>query len=295
MNEKNSKKSYLFAGLTVLMWSTVATAFKFGLESLSPANLLFYSSLASLLFFTILIFYDKNKSKIFSIKNILKSALFGFLNPFLYYLILFEAYKLLPAQIAQPLNYTWVIVVTVLMSFVMKQKIEIKSGIGLLISFLGVVILSSRGSLPGLGEISLLGVVLALSSSLFWGLYWILNIRDNREDTHKLFLNFIFGTFFILVYVLVREGLTFDTRGIMSGLYIGLFEMGITFFVWLKALKYSENTAKTGNIIYLSPFISLFFIAVILKEPISIISILGLTLIISGILLPRLSFLKKYY
>src|SRR5690606_9278126 len=117
---------------------------------------------------SILILFQKKRKEIFSVKNILNSAIFGFLNPFLYYLILFEAYNLLPAQIAQPLNYTWVIVVTLLMAFFMKQKLDAISIIGLIISFSGVVFLSSQGSLPGIGEINIFGVILALSSSLFW-------------------------------------------------------------------------------------------------------------------------------
>jgi len=292
MQAKNSKKSYFYAGLTVLFWSTVATAFKFGLSHLSPANLLFYSSLTSLIFFAVLLlFSNKRKSSLFSLPNLLKSALFGFLNPFLYYLILFEAYKLLPAQIAQPLNYTWVIVVTILMAVFMNQKLQLTGIIGLLISFGGVIVLSSQGSIPGLGEINIFGVVLAISSSLFWGIYWLLNVRDKRDDVHKLFLNFLFGTIFIFIYCLFTEGITISFEGITAGIYIGLFEMGITFFVWLKALQYAENTAKTGNIIYISPFLSLVFIALILGEPISILSIAGLCLIVLGILLPKI--LKK--
>ena len=36
-----------------------------------------------------------------------QSLLPGLLNPCLYYLVLFKAYELLPAQQAQALNYSW--------------------------------------------------------------------------------------------------------------------------------------------------------------------------------------------
>lgn len=238
MIEKNSKKSYIYAGLTVILWSTVATAFKFGLQHLSPPNLLFYSSLTSLLFFAIMIL--KSNNDMFNFKNISNSMLFGFLNPFLYYLILFEAYRLLPAQIAQPLNYTWVIVVTLLMALYMKHKLVRSAVFGLFISFLGVIMLSSRGSIPGLGDINIWGIFLALSSSIFWGIYWLLNVRDARDDKQKLFWNFFFGTLFITIYILFRDGFEFNITGLLSGIYIGLFEMGITFFLWLK----HSNTPK---------------------------------------------------
>ncbi|MBX3042585.1 MAG: DMT family transporter [Candidatus Kapabacteria bacterium] len=295
MTDKNSRKSYLFAGLTVLMWSTVATAFKIGLFYTNPANLLFISSLTSLIFFSAL-FYSKNKfSDSVKLKGLLNSSLFGFLNPFLYYLILFEAYKLLPAQIAQPLNYTWVIVVTLLTSVFLKQRQKLISIVGLKISFAGVVVLSSQGSIPGLGDISLFGIFLALSSSIFWGVYWLLNLKDTRNDIEKMMLNFAFGTLYILIYIMLTQNFEFNINVLFAGIYIGLFEMGVTFYVWFKALKYAESTAKTGSIIYLSPFISLIFISIVLGEPIALISIIGLILIISGILLPKVKevFIRK--
>jgi drug/metabolite transporter (DMT)-like permease len=294
MQEKNSKKSYIFAALTVIFWSTVASAFKIGLREVSPAVLLFYSSLTSTIFFSLLLFNKKSYSKIFTIKHILNSVLLGFINPFLYYLILFEAYKLLPAQIAQPLNYSWVIVVTIMMSVLFKQKLNLSSILSLFISFSGVIILSSQRNIHGIGEINLFGVFLALSSSIFWALYWLLNLKDKREDIPKMFLNFFFGTIFILIYIFLTEGFTLKIKGILPGIYIGIFEMGLTFYVWLKALKYSENTAKTSNIIYLTPFISLVFISIILGESISYYSTLGLMLIIAGILFPRLIKTQTY-
>jgi len=284
MYVKNNNKSYIFAGLTVFLWSTVATAFKYGLKYLEPSILLLYSSFFSFLFFLILINLKFAKSVSYSKDNLAKSALAGFINPFLYYLILFESYKLLPAQIAQPLNYTWVIIVTVLMSVFIEKKFVLSNFAGILISFVGVVILSTQGKIDGIGEISIFGIILALSSSLFWGIYWLINIKDRRSDIEKLFLNFMFGTLFIFIYVVVTTKFVISIEGILTGIYIGLFEMGLTFYLWMKALQYSTNTSKTGNIIYLTPFISMIFIWLILKEPLSINSIFGLIFIIAGIL-----------
>ena len=64
--------------------------------------------------------------------------------------------------------------------------------------------------------------------------------------------------------------------------------MGITFFVWLKALALSEDKAKTSTIIYLFPVISLFFIAFVLGEELYASSIVGLLLILGGILIQQI-------
>ena len=80
-------------------------------------------------------------------------------------------------------------------------------------------------------------------------------------------------------------------QGFTGGIYIGLFEMGITFVLWLNALKYSLTTAKVSNLIYISPFISLIIIHFIVGETILLSTIMGLALIVSGILMQQ--YLKK--
>jgi drug/metabolite transporter (DMT)-like permease len=69
---------------------------------------------------------------------------------------------------------------------------------------------------------------------------------------------------------------------------VGIFEMGITFVLWLSALKLSESTAKVGNLIFMSPFLSLVFIHFLVGEDILASTFIGLVLIISGLLMQQL-------
>ena len=59
----SSKKAYLFAGLAVFFWSTVATAFKIALREYDFIQLIFYASgVTVLLLFLVLIFQQKSGS-----------------------------------------------------------------------------------------------------------------------------------------------------------------------------------------------------------------------------------------
>jgi drug/metabolite transporter (DMT)-like permease len=228
-----------------------------------------------------------------SSKNILKSVILGFLNPFLYYLVLFKAYSLLPAQIAQPLNYTWGIVVVLLSIPILKQKIKSWNIIALLISFSGVIIISTKGHLFDLSINEPFGVALAAGSSLIWSVFWLMNMKDKRDEIVKLLSNFIFGFIFILIYIFVFSEFKFSSpEGYLSAIYVGIFEMGIAFVFWLKALNYSENTSQVSNIIYLSPFLSLLFINFILDEKILISSFIGLAFIVGGIIFQQYFHIK---
>lgn len=288
----NKVKTYLFALSAVLFWSTSATAFKLSLGGLKITYLLFFASLSSTL---VLLLISKNKflSEILPIikgKNIKNSIALGFLNPFLYYLVLFKAYSLLPAQEAQPLNYTWPIVISIFSVIFLKQKLALNTIVGLVLAFIGVIVIATRGNILEFHFHDITGVSLAVGSSLAWALFWILNLLDKREESVKLFSSFFFGTVLTGIYILLFDSLEpFDIKYLFGAVYIGLFEMGITFFLWMKALSLSANKAKTATLAYLAPFISLLFISLILGEDLYTSSITGLVLIVGGILYQQTS------
>jgi drug/metabolite transporter (DMT)-like permease len=287
----DQSRAYLFAGLSVLLWSTVATAFKLALRELSFIELLFYSSVFSTLalFIYLLASGHLRLVKETTLQDLAKSAFLGLINPFIYYLVLFKAYSLLPAQIAQPLNYTWAILLSVLSVPLLKQKLRLVNFLGLVVSFAGVVVIATRGSFASLEKANLTGCLLAVGSALFWALFWIFNLRDRRQPAVKLFLNFAFGTIYIgVLLALCGEWHLPSPFTLGVTIYIGLFEMGLTFLFWLLAMQYSRESASIANLIYLSPFLSLIFIHFLLGEDILWSSVVGLALIVAGILLPKI-------
>ena len=281
------RQSYIYAGLAILFWSTVPTAFKISLRELDILPMLTIASLTSTLVLLIVVIAGKKVHliRLTTRKELLNSAILGFINPFLYYLILLKAYQLLPAQVAQPLNMIWPIILVFLSVPVLKQKIETKSFIALLISFTGVYIISSQGRLFKPGHSDLTGVLLATGSSIFWAVYFILNVKDKRDEGIKLLLNFAFGSIYLIAIMIItgKWHTIVGLKGAAAAVYIGLFEMGITFLFWLKALRMASTTAKVSNLVYIAPFLSLVFIHFILHEPVYYTTPVGLILIISGI------------
>ncbi len=283
---KRISKAYIYALLSVLLWSTVATAFKLGLTVLSPLYLILLSTAFSLLVFFVVILLQGRIRELFTVtfSGLGKSALLGALNPFGYYLILFQAYNLLPAQVAQPLNMIWPVTLALLSAPLLNQKITIRNIVAILISFVGVVFISSQGSLSGIANTNLTGALLAVGSSVIWALFWVLSVLDKRDEIFKLFWNFAFGlSYLIIAAFLFTDFRLPDAKGLPAAIYIGLFELGITYILWMKAMQLSENNAKMGNLIFLAPFLSLVFIHFILGETIFVTTFIGLAFIISGI------------
>lgn len=287
----NQTKAYLYGLTAVLLWSTAASAFKLSLRYVDHIQLLLYSSGTSILVLSVILAVQGRLNLLFSYsrRQYLQSLVMGLLNPFLYYLILFKAYALLPAQEAQPINYTWAITMTLLAIPLLKQRPAWNDVLAALISYSGVVVISTHGELWAFRFSNTLGVALALASTVIWALYWIYNTKDSRDPVAGLLLNFLFGFPFILVFCLMFSSVkAAHPYGLVGAAYVGLFEMGVTFVTWLTALKLSENTAKMGNLIFLSPFLSLVFIRFLVGEDILPSTFVGLGLVVAGLLVQQI-------
>ncbi|TLP36330.1 DMT family transporter [Arcobacter arenosus] len=282
--------AYKYALISVFLWSTVATAFKYSLKYLSPEQLVFFASLCSLLTLLIVLLIQKKFNLIFTYikNNTLLVLILGAINPFLYYLVLFKAYDLLPAQEAQAINYTWALMLAFLSVPFLKQKLKLKDIVAGIICYFGVLIISTKGEPFSLNFSNLDGVFLALLSTILWSLYWIFNTKSKADPVVSLFCNFLFALPMIFIYVLLTDSFEItNINGLLGAIYVGLFEMGITFLFWLKAMQTTNNTSRIANLIFISPFLSLVFIYFILKEPIYVSTLFGLLFIIFGLIIQQ--------
>ncbi|HCY85697.1 MAG TPA: EamA family transporter [Desulfobacteraceae bacterium] len=285
------KKEYALGLLTVLFWSTSATAFKITLQYLDVLQLLFYSIITAVAVLGCFLAAKGRLGRAFGLpaKTYVFYMTLGVLNPFIYYWMAVTGYDLLPAQIAQPINYTWVITLSLLSVPLLKQSLTGMQVLATLVCYSGVVALSWQGGAAGGESISMTGVFLAASCTVIWALYWIYNVRAKEDPITAIFLNFLFSIPFAGLACMAFSSLTVtDIRGLYGAVWIGCFEFGFAFITWIMALKLADNTNRVTNLIFLTPFVSLVFIATVLGEAILPRTWVGLVLIFTGI------FIQKY-
>jgi drug/metabolite transporter (DMT)-like permease len=291
-NTINEKQALLFGLMAVLLWSTVATAFKITLTQFTPIQMLAVASVVSALVLLLICYHQKKTALIIDTftSNPRYFVILGLINPLFYYIVLFKAYDLLPASQAQALNYSWAITLTLMAAFFLGQKIRRQDYIAAVICYLGVLVIATKGDLLKLNFDSPLGVGLALFSTLLWAGYWILNARNTADPVISLLLGFLVAIPFTCALSLY-EGATWEAislKGWLAVSYVGLFEMGITFCLWLGALKMTENTARISNLIFISPFLSLILLVTIIGETIHRSTLIGLGLILSGLAIQQI-------
>lgn len=282
----NNTKAMAFGLGAVLLWSTVATAFSLSLKSLSPTQLLLIACAVSLIFLLAALGYNGQLSQLrYHARQSWKDSLFyGVINPFLYYLILLQAYDLLPAQEAQAINYTWAIMLSFMAVPILKQRLTLADYLAAACCYFGVLYISTRGEITTLAFSNLTGVGFALLSTVIWALYWLLNTKDTRPNLIGLTLNFAFALPIILIFAASTGELThWQPEGIWGAVYIGLFEMGVSFVLWNRALKLTNNASQVANLIFLAPLLSIVWLSQLANEPILASTLVGLSCILLGL------------
>ncbi|MBR7888715.1 DMT family transporter [Marinomonas sp. A79] len=298
----NNAKAMLFGLGAVLLWSTVATAFSISLRHLSPTQLLVIACSVSLLFLMALLAIKGEIAQLlFFAKQSWKSSLFfGAINPFLYYLILLQAYNTLPAQEAQAINYTWAIMLSFMAVPILKQRLKPADYLAAAACYFGVLYISTRGQIGSLEFSNLSGVGFALLSTVVWALYWLFNTKDTRPSLIGLTLNFAFALPLIVAFAAITGELQMSElthwhhEAVLSAIYIGLFEMGLSFVLWNQAMKLTSNASQVANLIFLSPLLSIIWLSQFAGEPILRSTVIGLACILVGLFVQNWSKRAKH-
>lgn len=278
------KKVYLYAGTSIFFWSTVATVSKLLLGTLNSYQVL----MCSVLFAgTALLVVNIITGKLALLKKYrLKDyiAIFLIYSPgtFLYYIFLYSGTAKMAASQAFIINYLWPIMSVVFACIILKEKLTVRKGIAFVMSFLGVMTVAG-GELFHFNAQSLIGTVLCVLAAVSYGAFTALNRRWEYDYPLSMMLSF-FSTFIItlIINLVMGEPFQISPFQIVGFAWNGIFTIAVATVTWQKALKMG-GTAKVSNLAYITPFLSLVWTFLVLKEPIKPLSVAGLVIIVLGI------------
>lgn len=278
------KKVYSLAAVTIFLWSTTATVTKLLLGSLNSIQVLCVSALFASAFLLVLNIATGNikKLKTYRPRDYLHTVLIGLPGTFFYYLLLYTGTDLMLASQAQIINYLWPIMSVVFACIILKEKMTVRKGIAIGMSFLGMVIVVG-GDLAHVSQNTLLGACCCILAATSYGLFTALNQKSGYDKRISMMF-FYFVAFVLTGSILAVTGNipSLEPVQLLGMAYNGTFNLAIAATAWAVALE-SGKTAKISNLAYITPFLSLVWTAIFLKEQISVFSVLGLVVIVLGI------------
>lgn len=193
----------------------------------------------------------------------------------------FESYKNTTVSVTTITYYTAPILVLLISTFVLDEKLTNKKITGILLAMLGMILVNGTGTLggsnPRMGVIYgfLAALTYALSTVLNKKIKGISNLILTTIQTYAAAL--IIGVFFLLVKtgpINIPSG-----RPFVYLIIISLFHSGITLYHWLSAIQ-ELPTQTVALLSYLDPLSAIVFSTVLFGERLVSIQILGLLLIL---------------
>ncbi len=278
------KKTYFYAGISILLWSSLATVSKLLLGTMNSYKVLCISAFFAAVTLLIVNLFTKRLSvlKTYKLKDYITIILIGLPGTFFYYVFLYLGTDRMLASQAFIINYLWPIMSVVFACVLLKEKFKPRKIIAIAMSFLGVITVAG-GELSHFNVQTLFGMLLCIGAAVSYGLFTALNQKWHYDKFVSLMLSFI-SAFGLSLIINLAMG-TDMTINLLQGLGLGwngFSVMAIATVTWALALD-SGKTAKISNLAYITPFLSLVWTALFLKEPINPWSVLGLAIIVLGI------------
>ena len=278
-------RSYLYLALCILLWAAIPVASKKILVTLDNLQMLFYSTvLSALAIGGVLVAQGKHRLLIRACPAELgQMALLGSLGAYLYYVLLYAAFARTTAVEGFILAYTWPILVSLLAVLLLGEALTGRKVLAVAVSFLGVVVIVTQGRLLSVSFTSLSGDLLALSGALVFALFSVLGKGKRFDPTVAALVYFLTALLLVTPTLLLFSRLEWPPPGIWPWLLLnGLLINGVTYIFWFKALEHGD-TFVISNALYLTPFLSLIYVLLLLDEPVRPSAVMGLAIILAGI------------
>lgn len=289
--ENKDSTGHLSALLTIIIWGTTFIATKVLLADFQPVEILFFRFLMGLV--ALLAVYP-HRLKGTTGRQELTFAAAGLCGICLYYLL---------ENIA--LTYTMASNVGVIISvapfftallshlFMKEEKLRANFFLGFAVAMIGIFLISFNGSKL---ELNPVGDLLAMLAALVWACYSVLTKKISSYGYNTILTTrrvFFYGILFMIPALFLFDfelGFARFANPIylFNIIYLGLGASAFCFVTWNFAVKVL-GAVKTSIYIYMVPVITIVTSVLILREPITILSVIGTLLAMIGLFLSEYS------
>jgi drug/metabolite transporter (DMT)-like permease len=273
----------------VIVWGASFIATKVALEEISPITIVWLRFLMGVVILGLVVLLRRQLT-LPDRKEWGYFALLGFLGITFHQWLQSNALQTSEAGTTAWIVSTTPIFMAVLGWFLLKERLGWTKNTGILLAFLGVLVVVSRGNLGSIsiGKFGAPGDVLVLISAVNWSVFSALSRRGLKTYAASLMMFYIMllGWLFTTLLFFTTSGIgeipSMTFRGWLAVGFLGIFCSGLAYIAWYDALQ-ALSTAQTGVFLYIEPLIAVVVAFFILGEAITPASLVGGAVILFGV------------
>jgi drug/metabolite transporter (DMT)-like permease len=284
----------VYAYMTVLLicWGTMAAVSRLLMEGIDSYQLQFY--LYGLAFLTLIPgFFLKRQAKLIKKATFKQWILLVGCASLSYLYLLFYTMALSGStgETIVPitmLNYLYPVFIVIFSHPINGEKMTLPKAASTFVCFVGAYYVVTGGKAIAL-DASILGTyALALAASIAWGLFSVLGKRNTLDISLSNFIYIGIGFVFSTVALLSKSSFTtVSLRDFALLAWLSAANFSLSYDLWFRALR-TASASLAANMSFLTPFVTVFFIALILRDTrIEAHHIIGLLLTVFGMGIPN--------
>lgn len=284
--KKNDSRAvgHILALFTIIVWGSTFIVTKLLLSEFTPVHIMLCRFVIA--YFVLWIIRPKLEKT--TLKDELLFAVMGIFGCTLYFITENSALEYTLASNVSIIVASSPIITAVLAHFFIKgEKMNKNIILGFFVAFAGVILVVVNGKF--VLKLNPAGDALSLGAAVSWAIYSII-LRScvDRFDSVFLTRKLMFYGFVTALPIAIAEGERLPIEAFKSPdmlfciLFLGVIGSGICYVTWNKAIA-KLGVVTTNNYIYINPFVTLVTGGIFLKEPITLMGIVGALLIISGV------------
>lgn len=261
-------------------------------DGLPLNSLMFYTNMTITLFCLLVALIKKSSLKATK-QQAIQALLMGVFGMLFTAVLLNSSYMYLPVGTTIMLNFLYPTIVCVIMGTVFKNGFTKLQIAAIVVSISGMVFLTGAG-----GDLSVIGMVLAIASAFTYGIYLVANEKGPANDLPievKLFYVSLPATIVFAFLAPATNTLCAPTSGVMGWILTiagsGMFTVGGYFLMMYGISKLGAATAAFVSM--LEPIISVVFGTIWFKDPVTVGIVVGGILVITSILLITIDGYRK--
>lgn len=285
MIKMNSKtKSIIYVLICILFWALIPVVSRLGQSDLDNHQFLFWSSVISFMTFFIIIQIQKKGKIIFSLsaRDWIHSIVLGLLGTYLYYILLYFGYANAKGIEVLIIQYCWPIFVIVLSIVILKERLNIRKVISIVLGFFGVFLVLTKGKLTDIHLDNLFVDGIVLIAAFVFGLFSVLSKKVKIDSLTLVTIYFLTATVISFVSMISLSEFKLPTQETILPILInGIFVNGISYLFWIRALKIGK-ASFIAPFVFLTPVISTILLILFFKEPFQLIYVIGMISVILG-------------
>jgi drug/metabolite transporter (DMT)-like permease len=286
---KKSSLPLIEATLTVISWGASFVATKFALRDVHPITVVWLRFAMGVIILGAAVIARKQ----FALpqrKDLAYFVLLGFIGITFHQWL--QSTGLLTAQAT---TTAWIVAtspifIAVLGWLFLMEKLGWQRVCGIVLAFVGVLLVVSKGNLQSLlfGSAITTGDILIMISAPNWAIFSVLSRYGLKQHpaARMMFYVMLFGWLLSSILFFSGPGLSDITaltmQGWMGVAFLGVICSGLAYIFWYDALQ-ALPASQVGVFLYIEPLVTLVVAAILLEEPLLLASLIGGAIILLGV------------